>query len=96
MDWIAGIITIAAAASGMLLGWIVQAKGRKREIEAAAREDGVLKTDVEYIKRGVDDIRADIRVQGQKLDTLAERVARVEESAKQAHLRLDRLEKVEE
>lgn len=96
MDWIAGIITIAAAASGMLLGWIVQAQGHKREIEAAAREDGALKTDVEYIKRGVDDIRADIRVQGQKLDTLAERVARVEESAKQAHLRLDRLEKVEE
>lgn len=96
MDWVAGIITIAAAVSGMLLGWIVQAQGRKREIEAAAREDGVLKTDVEYIKRGVDDIHADIRVQGQKLDTLAERVARVEENAKQAHLRLDRLEKVEE
>ncbi|MNU04128.1 hypothetical protein D3C72_2484130 [compost metagenome] len=50
------------------------------------------RADVEYIKRGVDDIRVDVRMQGQKVDGLAERVTRVEESAKQAHKRLDRLE----
>ncbi len=33
---------------------------------------------------------------GAEVGYLAERVVRVEESAKQAHLRLDRMEKVEE
>jgi hypothetical protein len=34
----------------------------------------------------------EIRSQGQRYDMLAERVTRVEESAKQAHRRIDRLE----
>lgn len=47
---------------------------------------------MEYLKRGVDDIRFDIRKQGERLDGQAERLTRVEESAKQAHKRLDKLE----
>ncbi|WP_240353246.1 hypothetical protein [Cohnella algarum] len=47
---------------------------------------------MEYIKRGVDDVRLEQRAQGQRFDALAERVTRVEESAKQALQRLDRLD----
>jgi hypothetical protein len=80
----------------MALGWAARAREQKREARTDGCEDGVLKTDVEYIKRGVDDIRLDMRAQGQKLDGLAERVTRVEESAKQAHKRIDRLDNKEE
>ncbi|MFU1797669.1 hypothetical protein ACM1RC_27645 [Paenibacillus azoreducens] len=81
-----------SAISGIALGWL----GRERTVRKdAAQEAGAgasLHTDVEYIKRGVDDIRADVRMQGQRMDGLSERLTRVEESAKQAHKRIDRLE----
>ncbi|MGE6576253.1 hypothetical protein ACQKFM_15155 [Paenibacillus xylanexedens] len=52
------------------------------------------RADVDYIKRGVDDIRLEQRVQAQRVDALSERVTRVEESAKQAHKRIDRKEDI--
>ncbi len=38
-------------------------------------------------------MRVEIKVQGQRYDALAERVTRVEESTKQAHHRIDRIDK---
>jgi hypothetical protein len=87
MDWTA-VIAAAAAISGIVLGWL----GRSRAIREDGAEDGELRASVEYIARGVDDLRVEIRSQGQRYDMLAERVTRVEESAKQAHRRIDRLE----
>ncbi|MNP69786.1 hypothetical protein D3C76_1659320 [compost metagenome] len=51
-----------------------------------------LQNNVDYIRRGVDDIRLDQRAQGQRIEVLAERVTRVEESQKSFHKRMDRLE----
>lgn len=87
MEWI-GLISAAAAISGIVLGWI----GRARTIQKDAAEDGELRASVEYIARGVDDLRVEIRSANQRYDMLAERVTRVEESAKQAHHRINRLE----
>jgi tetrahydromethanopterin S-methyltransferase subunit F len=50
-----------------------------------------MQTDVSYIKRAVDDIKLDLRAQGQRLDALTERVVVVEESVKQAHSRIEEL-----
>jgi phage shock protein A len=47
---------------------------------------------MDYIKRGIEDIRVEQKAQGRRYDELAERVTRVEESAKQAHRRIDRLD----
>lgn len=86
------ILAIITAISGMALGWM----GRTRTIRQDAAQDAgtvtALQTDLEYIRRGVDDIRLDQRVQSQRIDALSERVTRIEESAKQAHKRLDRLD----
>ena len=87
MDW-AVIVSAAAAISGIVLGWL----GRSRTIRKDGAEDGELRASVKYIRDGVDDLRVEIRSQGQRYDMLAERVTRVEESAKQAHRRIDRLE----
>ncbi|WP_228728346.1 hypothetical protein [Brevibacillus composti] len=64
----------------------------RQDIAQQASADTNLRVDVEYIKRGVDDIRLEQKAQGKRIDDLAERVTRVEESAKQAHKRLNRLE----
>lgn len=87
MDW-AMVISAAAAISGIILGWW----GRAHAIRKDGAEDGELRTSVNYIRQGVDDLRVEIKAQGQRYDMLAERVTRVEESAKQAHKRIDRLE----
>lgn len=52
----------------------------------------MLRADVGYAKHGIDDVRSEQRQQGKKFDQLSERVTRVEESAKQAHKWIDRLE----
>jgi len=85
---ITAAISAAAAISGIVLGWL----GRSRAVRQDGAEDGELRASVEYIARGVDDLRVEIRAQGQRYDMLAERVTRVEESAKQAHKRIDKLE----
>jgi len=87
MDWTA-VIAAAAAISGIVLGWL----GRARTVRQDGAEDGELRASVNYIRQGVDDLRVELRAQGQRYDMLAERVTRVEESAKQAHRRIDRLE----
>lgn len=86
------LIAALAAVSGILLGWIGRTKAFKDEVAQEATADASLQTDVSYIKRGIDDIRVDVRIQNQRMDGLSERLTRVEESAKQAHKRLDRLD----
>lgn len=96
---ITALVSILAAASGALLGWTARAREVRRHTrEGAAQEaqsDAIMRTDVEYIKRGVDDIKIDMRVQGQRLDAVAERLTRAEEGVKQAQARIDKLERTE-
>ena len=89
---ITAIISVAAALSGMALGWSARAREMAKKEKDDTERDAMLRADMEYIKRGVDDIRVEQRDQGQKVDVLSERVTRVEESAKQAHKRIDRVE----
>ena len=89
MDW-SMIISAVAAISGMVLGWI----GRSRTIREDAAEDGELRANVNYIRKGVEELKLEIKARGQQYEMLAERVTRVEESAKQAHKRLDSLENI--
>lgn len=92
-------MTVVAAVSGVILGWWGRTREIKRDIKEEAKSeastDTALKMDVNYIKKGVDDIRIEQKVQGQKVDALCERVTRVEESSKQAHKRIDRMERGE-
>lgn len=87
LDW-AVIISAAAAISGIILGWL----GRSRTVRQDGAADGELRASVNYIRQAVDDMRVEIRLMRQDYADLVERVARVEESAKSAHRRIDRLE----
>ena len=88
MDW-SMVISAVAAISGMVLGWI----GRSRTIREDAAEDGELRANVNYIRKGVEELKLEIKARGQQYDMLAERVIRVEESTKQAHKRIDEITK---
>ncbi|MDA2639021.1 hypothetical protein PDQ79_31980 [Bacillus cereus] len=55
-----------------------------------------IKAELGYIRKGVDDIRIDLKASEKQMVALGERVTRVEESTKQAHKRLDTTEKENE
>lgn len=93
---ITALIGVTATLSGIILGWSARAKEAEKEVRKDAEVDTALRTDMEYIKRGVDDIRLEQRTQGQRVDAMGERLTRVEESSKQAHKRIDRIEQKEE
>lgn len=87
------IIAAIAALSGIYLGW----SARAREIAGSYKKDGEnhakLQMDVDYIKRGVDELGLNARDQARQMTDLSERVTRAEESGKQAHKRLDTMER---
>ncbi|MDM0470851.1 hypothetical protein QTH28_01015 [Clostridium perfringens] len=63
-----------------------------REAQAEATKQTLMETKLDYISKGIDDIRLDIKVQDRKIQDVIERVIRVEESTKSAHKRLDSIE----
>lgn len=88
---IALLVSGLGVVSGVILGWSGKSRTLRRDVAADASQDTALRVNVEYIMRGVDDMRVELRAQGQRHDALAERVTRVEESAKQAHHRIDEI-----
>jgi hypothetical protein len=89
---ITAVITAAGVISGIILGWLGRARAVKLDTAAEASKDARLQADIEFIKRGVDDLRIEQRAQGKRFDDLTERLTRVEESTKSAHRRIDRIE----
>ena len=85
-------ISAAAAISGIVLGWLGHARTAQKDAANDAAADADLRASVNYIRQAVDDMRVEIRLMRQDYADLVERVARVEESAKSAHRRIDRLE----
>lgn len=89
---VTAVVGLLSALSGLILGWTGRSKQAKQQAKDEATVDAVIRTDIGYIKHSVDDVRMMQGQQGQKFDVLTEKVIRAEESAKQAHKRIDRLE----
>lgn len=89
---ITAIISAVAALSGIVLGWAGRARSVRQDVAQESTADALQRADVEYIKRGVDDMKVEQKLQGQRFEAFSERLTRVEESSKQAHKRIDRLE----
>ncbi|HDR7601618.1 hypothetical protein [Bacillus mycoides] len=66
---------------------------KARSIKSDGQQSAETNAKLEYISKGVDDIRIDIKANEKQMIVLGERITRVEESSKQAHKRLDTLEK---
>ena len=85
-------ISVACALLGAALGVFGHKRNISKDIAEDARSDGVIFTEIGYIKSGVDDIKRKQDRQDDLYAKLSERVVAIEASAKQAHKRLDRLE----
>ncbi|MEX0417684.1 hypothetical protein [Bacillus sp. C30] len=66
---------------------------KSKSIKVDGQQSAEVKAELGYIRKGVDDIRIDLKASEKQMVALGERVTRVEESTKQAHKRLDTIEK---
>jgi uncharacterized membrane protein len=65
----------------------------KKDTQDESRDFTRVETKLDYVSKGVDDIRLDIRATDRKVSDVCERLTRVEESTKSAHHRIDGIEK---
>ncbi len=90
------IVGIIVGIAGAVFGIVTFLRNKKGDDEADGKRDGVVLTELGYIKSGVDDIkRKQDRQEEQNMQFVA-RLSAVESSAKQAHKRIDRIEGIEE
>lgn len=66
--------------------------GRQTASKDAGKHEGTMTSDLGYVKSGIDDIKAEQREQRKTNTEFIARLTAVEESAKQAHKRIDRIE----
>ncbi|MEK3726834.1 MULTISPECIES: hypothetical protein [unclassified Lysinibacillus] len=79
-----------------ILSLIVAIQGYQLNKNKSVKDDEKQSAEVsallQYISKGVDDIRIDIKANEKQVQVLTERVTRVEESQKSFHKRLDKVE----
>lgn len=96
MDIINLAIGAIGSAIGLIIGYLGFMRSRdkdiKADVESQAYQKAETNTKLDHISRGVDNIRVDLKANEKQINGVAERVTRVEESSKQAHLRINDLE----
>lgn len=72
------------------------ARNRKSDTESEAKNDATVLTEIGYIKANTDEIKAEQKEQRKTNTEFVTRLTAVEASAKQAHKRIDTLERAHE
>lgn len=85
-------IGITVGIVGAVLGVVAFLRGRRADDAGEGKKDGIVLTELGYIKSGVDDIKRKQEKQDEQYVGVVSRLTAVESSAKQAHKRLDKLE----
>ncbi len=91
VTWYA-VVPALTAAGGFALSFLTFLAAGKRAEREEERRISRLSADVGYIRSGVDELKQQSRETAAELGAVAERLTRVEESSKQAHRRVDRLD----
>lgn len=91
-ETVLSIISVLGVAASIVFGYLSFHRGSKQDSEDEGKLDGTMLSDIGYIKSGVDDIKREQREQRRWNEDMIDRMAAVEQSAKQAHHRIDRLE----
>jgi len=86
-------IGIVIAILGLVVSYQAYQLNKTKDVKTDTQESAELKAELGYIRKGVDDIRIDLKANEKQMVALGERITRVEESSKQAHKRIDNLEK---
>ena len=85
------VIGFIGTVCAIVFGYIAFSRNKKMDDCSDAKQDGVVLTELGYIKSGVDDIKRKQDKQEQQHIEVVTRSTAVEESAKQAHQRIDEI-----
>ena len=85
-----GVLIAIVSAAVSYFGYSLN---KTKSIKSDGQQSAEMRAELGYIRKGVDDIRIDLKANEKQMQRLSERVTRVEESSKQAHKRIDNLEK---
>ena len=88
-----GVISALGCVLGMVFGLVALFRNKKSDDAKEGKEAGIVLTELGYIKAGVDDLKKDKREMRNEMQELHDNVTRLDESCKQAHKRIDKLEK---
>lgn len=86
-------IGVLIAIGGLLLSFLAYQLNRTKEVKTDTRQDAKIQAQLDYIGKGVDDIRIDLKANERQMVQLGERVTRIEESNRSLHKRIDKMEK---
>ena len=78
----------------IVFGYVAFRRNGTKEVKDDAKQDGTLLTEIGYIKSGVDDIKRKQDKQDENHIEVIARLTACEQSNKQAHKRIDRLENI--
>ena len=87
------IISLIVGVFGIVFGLATLFRNKRQDDAEAGKNSGTIMSDIGYIKAGVDEIKAEQKEQRKTNIDLITRLTTVEESAKQAHKRIDELKK---
>lgn len=96
MEQILTVLSAVSTVCAIAFGYAAFARNKKSDTANEAKSDATVLTEIGYIKGGIDNIKAEQREQRKTNTEFVERLVAVEASAKQAHKRIDTLERAHE
>ena len=88
-----GVIGAVGCILSMIFGLVALFRNKRIDDTKEGKNGGIVLTELGYIKAGVDDLKRDNRDMRTEMQTMHDTMTRVDESCKQAHKRIDKLEK---
>ncbi len=85
-------VSVIGGIAGVVFGCVTFFRNKRTDDAAGGKKDGIVLTELGYIKSGVDDIKRKQEKQDEQNMIFVSRLTAVEASAKQAHKRIDGLE----
>lgn len=92
MEVIYSVFSATGTVCAIVFSYLAFVRNKGKDSKADAEKDGMVLTEIGYIKSGVDDIKAEQREQRKTNTEMIARITAVESSAKQAHKRIDAIE----
>ena len=89
---IAVVVSVIGGAAGVIFGIVTLFRNKRKDDEAGGKRDGIVLTELGYIKSSVDDIKRKQDKQDEQTVNFLRELSEVKESAKSAHKRIDTLE----
>ena len=91
-DIILSALSAVSTLCAIVFGYVAFSRNKKKDDADDGKASGTILTEIGYIKGGIDDIKSEQREQRKTNTEFVARLTAVEESAKQAHKRIDRFE----